>query len=67
MSEEINKVLGGEYNNPKLSDYKGDLLYASLLTLDLSQYLRVRTLFSNVVTDNYFEQNVEHTQNDLGL
>ena len=57
MSNEVEKVLNGEYQNTKLDNYMDDLLYASLITLDLSAYMSMRALRTSVITDGYkFEQ-----------
>ena len=67
MSNEIKKVLNGEYKNPKLDNYMDDLLYASIITLDLSAYMNMRALRTSVITDDYRYEQEQVEENILGL
>ena len=42
MSEEIKKVINGEYNNPELDRYIEGVLYASMRNLDTSTFMCAR-------------------------
>ena len=67
MSEEIKKVINGEYNNPELDASIKDLLYASMLKLDMSAYMCVRELRSNVITADLLLEDEYADENTLGL
>ena len=65
ISKEIRNVLNGEYINKQFDEYMGDVLFASMLTLDMSHYMRLRALREHIITDDYLNQ-YEHEQ-DGGL
>ena len=68
MNKEIKNVLKGEYNNPKLDKYMSDVLYRSMLNLDMSYYVNLVQLREQVITDQYFENLYENNEeNTLGL
>ena len=62
ISEEIKRVLNGEYNNPALDRSMNSLLYASLISLDMTSYMNLRELRTNAIlqdelVDEYNEDN----------
>lgn len=67
--ENIEKVLNGEYNNPKLDRYMANLLNVSiLLSLDMSAYMNVMKLRENIIECDYLEKQFNsNKENDLGL
>lgn len=70
MSEEIKNVINGNYKNPQLDAGIYDLLCFSLLNkdkLDISAYMCVRELRTNVITDNFEDIYEDEEENILGL
>lgn len=68
MNEETKRVLNGEYDNPKLETLMDDALQVAIVTLDLSWYMKLRKLRTNVITDDYFEtEYVNQEDNGLSL
>lgn len=66
--ENIEKVLNGEYNNPKLDRYMANLLNVSILSLDMSAYMNVMKLRENIIECDYLEKQFNsNKENDLGL
>ncbi len=66
--ENIEKVLNGEYNNPKLDRYMANLLNVSILSLDMSAYMNVMKLREKIIEYDYLEKQFNsNKENDLGL
>ena len=66
--ENIEKVLNGEYNNPKLDRYMANLLNVSILSLDMSAYMNVMKLREKIIEYDYLEKQINsNKENDLGL
>lgn len=67
MSDEIKNVKNGSYKNPQLDAYLNDLLYVSMLKLDMSTYMCVREMRTNAITDNFEDIYELEEENTLGL
>ncbi len=66
MSEEVKRVLSGEYNNPDLDVLMGDVLQVAIVNLDMSFYMSLLKLRTNVIMDDYLESEYIN-QEDSGL
>ena len=67
ISNEIKSVLKGEYLNQKLDNYMEDLLLHSILTLDMSAYLRVRALRTQTICDTFEDVYINQEESGLTL
>ncbi len=67
MSEEIKNVVNGQYQNPKLDAYLEDLLYVSMLKLDMSTYICARVMRTKAITDNFEDIYQQKEETTLGL
>ena len=63
MSEEVKNVVKGEYSNQKLDNYMEDLLLHCILTLDMSAYMRMRNLRTQVICGGF--EFVQQEENEL--
>ena len=66
ISEEVKRVLNGEYCNPKLDARMGDMLLRSILNCDISAYINLINLRTGVICDDYYEKLHQHN-NEQGL
>ena len=67
IREEVKTVLNGEYNNPKLDAYMGDVLLHSILTCDMSAYMNLIALRKGVICDRYVKIQEHDTEAGLRL
>lgn len=65
IGKEVERVIKGEYSNPKMDAYMDDLLLHSMLTLDLSTYINMRKLRTNSICDNYYEKLQLHYKDNV--
>ena len=66
ISKEVENVIKGEYCNPKLDAYMGDLLMHSILNLNMSAYMNARQLRTNVICDRYYEK-LQEQNSEIGF
>jgi len=67
MNKEIKNVVNGGYSNSALDNYMSDVLYVSLLTLDMSRYMNLIKLRESVITNEYIDNYEHNEENTLGL
>ena len=67
IGKEVKSVLKGEYKNPKLDNYMNDLLIHSILTMDMSAYLRARNLRTNTICDTFEDIYMHQSDEELTI